>query len=92
MIDEIILKILVSEFYVEKDFENLIKEMEKNRKEYFENVERCDESVIGSILADLQILSIVLQTKKILENKKDYAKVANELDRISKELKEMGEK
>ena len=90
--NEVILKILVSEFYIKENFEELIKELEENRKEYFENVERCDESVINSILLDFEVLSIVLQTKKIPENKKDYAKVANELDRISKDLKEMSEK
>lgn len=92
MMNEIPLKILVSEFYIKENFEELIKELEENRKEYFENAERCDESVINSILLDFEVLSIVLRTKKILENKKDYAKVANELDRISKDLKEMSEK
>lgn len=91
-IDKILPQIDIDQLY-----ETGKKARDEHREEYEKLKEECNMKVddewtlkIASTIKSLQTISMLLQSKKLHDNKKDLIKVSKEVAKISARLLEMG--
>ncbi len=90
-LEEIQMKLMVAKEYIEKNIDNFLKKLDEinaktindaENKEYMDNITRP--------LCRLELIEIVLLTKKIQDNQKDLIKIGKYLEKIGKEITNIG--
>lgn len=90
-LEEMQMKLVVAKEYAEKDIDNFLKVLDEidaknindaKDKEYMDNITRP--------LCRLELIDMVLLTKKIENNQKDLIKIGKYLEKIGKEITNIG--
>lgn len=89
--EEMQIKLMVAKEYAEKDIDNFLKVLDEidaknindaKDKEYMDNITRP--------LCRLELIDMVLLTKKIENNQKDLIKIGKYIEKIGKEITNIG--